>query len=161
MTRQLVVGIDPGLSGALAVLDGDTVLALEDLPTVVFSDARVKRRIDGAGLARLLKPFADEVFMAIVEKVAARPGEAPSGAFSFGYSSGVIAGVLGALNIPTTTVQPAVWKKALCLGSDKDLSRSRALELFPSQAGKLARKKDHDRAEALLLAEWGRRHRTW
>ena len=161
MSKQLIVGIDPGLSGALAILDHDDVLLLEDLPTVQFSDARIKHRLDGVGLTAMLKPYAVDVLLAIVEKVAARPGEAPSGAFSFGYSSGVIAGVLGALQIPITTVQPAVWKKAMGLGSSKDLSRARALELFPAMADKLARKKDHDRAEALLMAEWGRRHRTW
>ena len=161
MMKQLIVGIDPGLSGALAILDHDDVLLLEDLPTVQFSDARIKHRLDGVGLTAMLKPYAVDVLLAIVEKVAARPGEAPSGAFSFGYSSGDIAGVLGALQIPITTVQPAVWKKAMGLGSSKDLSRARALELFPAMADKLARKKDHDRAEALLMAEWGRRHRTW
>ena len=161
MTRQLVLGIDPGLSGAACVLDGDRVLLLEDLPVVQFSAGRIKNRLDAAGLARMLSPFAGDVFMAIVEKVGARPGEAASGAFSFGFSSGCIAGVLAAMNIPTTTVQPAVWKKAMGLGSSKDLSRARALELFPAMADKLARKKDHDRAEALLMAEWGRRHRTW
>lgn len=161
MSKQLIVGIDPGLSGALAILDHDDVLLLEDLPTVQFSDARIKHRLDGVGLTAMLKPYAVDVLLAIVEKVAARPGEAPSGAFSFGYSSGVIAGVLGALQIPITTVQPAVWKKAMGLGSSKDLSRARALELFPAMADKLRRKKDHDRAEALLMAEWGRRHRTW
>lgn len=161
MSRQLIAAVDPGLSGACCVLDGDRVLLLEDLPVVKFSDARIKHRIDGAGLARMLEPFAGEVFMAIVEKVAARPGEAPSSSFSFGFSSGAISGVLGALQIPITTVQPAVWKKAMGLGSSKDLSRSRALELFPAMADKLALKKHHDRAEALLMAEWGRRHRTW
>lgn len=161
MMKQLIVGIDPGLSGALAILDHDDVLLLEDLPTVQFSDARIKHRLDGVGLTAMLKPYAVDVLLAIVEKVAARPGEAPSGAFSFGYSSGVISGVLGALQIPVTTVQPAVWKKVMGLGSSKDLSRSRALELFPTMADKLARKKDHDRAEALLLAEWGRRTKTW
>lgn len=155
MSRDLILGIDPGLSGALAVIEGDEVILLEDLPTVQFSNARIKHRIDGAGLAQLLNPFAGAIGMAIVEKVAARPGEAPSGAFSFGYSSGVIAGVLGALQIPVTTVQPAVWKKAMGLGADKDLSRSRAIEMFPKVAGMLARKRDHDRAEALLLAAWG------
>ncbi len=157
MSRTLIVGIDPGLSGAVAVIEGDEVILLDDLPTVQFSTARIKRRLDGAALAQMLEPFAGDVSMAIVEKVAARPGEAPSGAFSFGYTSGVIAGVLGALHIPVTTVQPAVWKKALGLSADKDLSRARALELFPAVAAKLTRQRDHDRAEALLLAEWGRR----
>ncbi len=95
--------------------------------------------------------------MAIIEKVSARPGEAPSGAFSFGFSSGCISGVLGALRVPVTTVSPVTWKKSMGLGADKDLSRSRALELFPSVANRLSRKLDHDRAEALLMAEWGRR----
>lgn len=152
---KLIAGIDPGLHGAVAIVAGGEVILLADLPTVQFSSARIKHRVDGAGLAALLQPF--KVDMAIVEKVAARPGEAASGAFSFGYTSGVIAGVLGALRVPVTTVQPAVWKKALGLGQDKDLSRARALELFPGVADRLVRKKDHDRAEALLLAEWGRR----
>lgn len=108
----------------------------------------------------MLKPYAVDVLLAIDEKVAARSGEAPSGAFSFGYTSVVISGVLGELQIPITTVQPAIWKKAMGLGSSKDLSRARTLELFPATADKLARKKDYDRGEALLMAEWGRRHRT-
>lgn len=157
MSRALIVGVDPGLGGALAVIEGDEVILLQDLPTVQFSNARIKRRLDGAGMAQMLEPFAGDISMAIVEKVAARPGEAPSGAFSFGYSSGCIAGVLGALQVPITTVQPATWKKAMGLGPDKDLSRSRALELFPKMAPMLARKKDHDRAEALLLAAWGQK----
>jgi crossover junction endodeoxyribonuclease RuvC len=161
-TRSLIVGIDPGLSGALAVIEGGVVVLLADLPVVRFSDARIKNRIDAASLARLLEPYAGAVHAAVVEKVGARPGEAASGAFSFGYTSGCIAGVLGALNMPTTPVMPAVWKKALGLTSaSKDASRGRALELFPSLADQLARKKDHDRAEAVLLAEYGRRHLTW
>lgn len=157
MSRNLIAGLDPGLSGAVAVIEGDEVILLQDLPTVQFSNARIKRRLDGAGLARMLEPFAGDISMAIVEKVAARPGEAPSGAFSFGYSSGCIAGVLGALQVPITTVQPATWKKAMGLGPDKDLSRARAIELFPAVAGMLAMKKSHDRAEALLLAAWGQK----
>jgi len=157
MSRSLTLGIDPGLHGAVAIIEGREVRLLDDLPTVQFSTARIKHRIDAASLAELLAPFADAVRMAVIEKVAARPGEAPSGAFSFGYTSGAIAGVLGALRVPVTTVAPAVWKRAMRLGADKDLSRARALELFPAVADRLARKKDHDRAEALLLAAWGGR----
>jgi hypothetical protein len=141
----------------VAIIEEGELLMLEDLPTVKFSTARIKHRIDGAGLAELLEPFAGSIRMAIVEKVAARPGEAPSGAFSFGFSAGAISGVLGALRVPVTTVAPATWKKAMGLGPDKDLSRARAIELFPAAASKLALKKQHDRAEALLLAEYGRR----
>lgn len=160
MLSRPVLGIDPGLHGAVAIIEGGDILLLDDLPTVQFSNARIKHRVDGASLAALIEPFAGEIQMAVIEKVAARPGEAASGAFSFGYTSGCIAGVLGALRVPVTTVQPASWKKAMGLGASKDLSRSRALELFPQAAGKLARKKDHDRAEALLLAEWCRRQES-
>jgi len=162
MSRTLILGVDPGLKGAACVLecaDGNpSVLLLADLPVVRFSDGRVKNRLDGASLAQMLAPFAGDVRMAVVERVGARPGEAASGAFSFGYTSGVIAGALGALEIPITLVQPAVWKRAMGLASaDKDAARARAIELFPVLASDLARKKDHDRAEAVLMAEHGRR----
>lgn len=156
--RRLVLGVDPGLSGAVAVLDGDSVLYLEDLPTVQFSNARIKNRVDGASLAAMLAPYADRIRLAVVERVGARPGEAASGAFCFGYTSGVIHGVLGALRIPVELPMPVTWKKAMGLGKDKDLSRSRAIELYPSMAPLLTRKKDHDRAEAILLATYGKRH---
>lgn len=156
-TKDLILGIDPGLSGAVALLDGDNVVLLEDTPVVKFSEARIKQRVDGTLLAELLRPYADRIKLAVVEKVGARPGEAASGAFSFGYTSGCIAGVLGAMQVPIVTPSPAAWKRALHLGSDKDLSRSRAIELFPTLASRLNRKKDHDRAEAVLLAVWGQR----
>lgn len=150
----MIIGIDPGLSGAIAVLSGRDVLLLTDIPTVQFSNARIKNRVDGALLADILREY-QEASLAVVEKVSARPGEAPSGAFSFGFTSGVILGVLGALKIPVVQPMPTVWKKAMKLSADKDLSRARAIELFPSASAQLARKKDHDRAEALLMAVWG------
>lgn len=155
MTKRLTLGIDPGLSGAVAIIEAGHVVCLDDLPTVQFSNARIKYRVDGSLLAALLKPYAPDIRLAVVERVSARPGEAASGAFCFGYTSGCIMGVLGALGIPVTQPTPVKWKRAMLLGSDKDLSRARAIELFPEAAVRLARKKDHDRAEALLLAYWG------
>lgn len=155
--RPLVLGIDPGLSGAVAVLRGDSVELLEDLPVVQFSNARIKNRIDAASLAEILRPFAGEIGLAVVGRTAARPGEAPSGSYSFGYTSGVIAGVLGTLQIPVTLPMPAVWKRAMSLSPDKNLSRSRAIELYPAIAPKLSRIKDHDRAEAVLMARYGQK----
>lgn len=153
--KTLVLGIDPGLSGAVAVIRGDTVEFLEDLPTVQFSTARIKNRIDGAMLASMLEPYAADIRLAVVEHVGARPGEAASGAFSFGFTSGCILGVLGALQIPYITPSPIKWKNEMGLGRDKALSRSKAVSMFPSIAGKLSRVKDHDRAEAVLLAAYG------
>lgn len=155
MAKSLVLGVDPGLSGAVAILRGDTVELLEDLPVVQFSTARIKHRIDGAMLASLIEPFASDIRLAVVEHVGARPGEAASGAFCFGFTSGCILGVLGALRVPYVTPSPIKWKNAMGLGKDKTLSRSRAVAMFPDAAPKLARVKDHDRAEALLLAAYG------
>jgi crossover junction endodeoxyribonuclease RuvC len=153
--KPLTLGIDPGLSGAVAVLRGDSVELLEDLPTVQFSTARIKNRIDGAMLASMLEPYASDIRLAVVEHVGARPGEAASGAFCFGFTSGCILGVLGALQIPYVTPTPIKWKNVMGLSKDKALSRSKAVSMFPGIANKLTRVRDHDRAEAVLLAAYG------
>jgi len=156
--KPLTIGIDPGLHGAVAVHDGERIVLLEDMPTVQFSNARIKHRVDGAMLASLIAPYAADCRVAVVERVAARPGEAASGAFCFGFTSGCILGVLGALRVPVTLPMPVTWKRAMKLGKDKNLSRSRAIELYPDLADQLKRIKDHDRAEAVLLATWGVHH---
>jgi crossover junction endodeoxyribonuclease RuvC len=156
--KPLVIGIDPGLHGAIAVHNGQRIVYLVDMPTVQFSNARIKHRVDGALLAQLLEPYANDCRLAVVERVAARPGEAASGAFCFGFTSGCILGVLGALRVPVTLPMPVTWKRAMKLGKDKNLSRARAIEMFPDMATMLGRIKDHDRAEAILLAAYGVHH---
>lgn len=150
----MIIGIDPGLHGAIAVIDGGRVLLLEDIPVVQFSAGRTKYRVEPVQLAEMLREYSG-ASLAVVEQVSSRPGEGVSSAFSFGYTSGVILGVLGALKIPVKRPSPSVWKKAMKLGPDKDLSRARAIELFTSVSAQLALKKHHDRAEALLMAVWG------
>ena len=150
----MIIGIDPGLSGAIAVIEGREVLLLEDIPTVTFSEGRTKSRVDACLLADILLEYQG-ARMAVVEKVSSRPGEGVSSAFSFGFTSGVILGVLGALKIPVVQPSPYVWKKALGLGKDKDMSRARAIALYPAISDKLKLKKHHDRAEAILMARWG------
>lgn len=157
-TKRLVIGIDPGLHGAVAVHDGERIVALEDIPVVQFSHARIKHRVDGALLAKLLEPYVADCRLAVVERVSARPGEAASSSFCFGYTSGCILGVLGALRVPVALPMPVTWKRAMKLGKDKNLSRARAIEMYPDIAGKLSRVKDHDRAESVLLAAYGIHH---
>lgn len=152
----MIIGIDPGLSGAICVMEGDSVILLDDIPTVTFSAGRTKNRVDGALLADILREYGG-ARLAVVELVHSRPKEGVCSAFSFGFTSGVIFGVLGTLKIPFITPLPAEWKRSMRLGKDKELSRARALELFPGQSDKLKRKMDHNRAEALLLAVWGSR----
>jgi len=148
---QLICGIDPGLDGAIGFLNQDGTFAhVADMPTLPTSTGR--RQVDPAALAGILKQHRP--VHVIVERVGARPGEGATGAFSFGHSFGVIAGVLGALGIPHSIVQPAVWKRCAGIppGASKAASITTAKCAIPSAAEHLTLVKHHGRAEALLLA---------
>lgn len=150
----MIVGIDPGLDGAIAWYDGDD-LTVEDMPTFMLErGGKQKRAVDGARLAALLRARVDHVF---VERVAAMPKQGVSSVFSFGQSYGLILGVLAALQIPHTTVQPAVWKRALAVPKSKDGARARATELLPAWADLWPLVKHDGRAEAAMIALYGSR----
>ena len=152
---KTIVGIDPGLTGAIAIL-GPNGAIVEDIPVMANgSSAKVKNVINAPELARLLRPHITEIDMAYVERVSTMPGQGVASQGSLMHSAGVIEGVLGALGVPVMLVSPAKWKKAMGLGSDKEASRAVAQRLFPDAP--LGRKKDHNRAESLLLAEYGRK----
>jgi len=154
MSTTNVFACDPGLSGGGAVLNPSReIVACFDLP--IIGDG-VQRRVDAANLADLLREQGPYAF-AIVEQVGARPGQGVSSMFRFGQAYGTILGVIGALAIPICHVSPAKWKKALGLNSDGEASRARAIESWPTHAELFARKRDHNRAEAALLALYGLR----
>lgn len=158
---MIYIGIDPGVTGAVATDDYGHG-SVWDIPTTVTGKGTVKREINGALLAGILRDIAgnaqasdDEGYTAILERTSAMPGQGVSSMFSMGVSRGVILGVLGALAIPYEEVVPAVWKRHFnLLGKDKDAARTLAIQMFPGMAAQLARVKDHNRAEALLLAAY-------
>ena len=131
---------------------------LEDLPTIARGNGRVKRELDAVGLARLLRPIARDIKLAVVEQVGSMQGQGVASVFSLGHSFGTITGVIGALHIPLQLVHPAVWKKSMGISRDKDVARAQAIRLFPSTD--LSLKKDHNLAEALLLADFSMKGRT-
>jgi crossover junction endodeoxyribonuclease RuvC len=144
----IIIGIDPGLSGAIA-FTARFGAHVEDMPVA-------GGQVDAANLAQMIGLWKqDNELVAYVEQVAARPGQGVSSMFKFGMSYGAALAVLAACGVPVHLVTPGRWKKALGLSSDKELSRRRAIELFPQLAGDLKRKKDDGRAEALLLAHYG------
>ena len=149
------IGIDPGLNGALAVLTADgTLEALWDTPTLTLRTSRGSRQeYDVSGLVALLAPYGGPQTHVMIEEAQAMPGQGTRSMFTIGVGFGVWLGILAALALPHMRVRPHIWKKALGLGQDKEASRLRAMQLFPSAA--LRRKKDHGRAEALLLAFYG------
>lgn len=151
---MITLGIDPGLTGAVAVLSDGRFIAVEDIPTVVKGSGSVKREIDPAGLIRLLREHcsADQEAQVALERVNSMPGQGVSSVFSLGDSFGCIRACVAAVRLPVNYVAPATWKKHFKLTSDKELSRALAVRLFPEAPINL--KKHSDRAEALLMARW-------
>lgn len=150
-----VLGIDPGLKGAVAVLSAKGELVeVWDMPTLEMKVGKAtKTRISPEVLAGELRNW--QVTAAYMEGVSASPQMGVSSAFAFGEGFGLVKGVLAALQIPVTLVPPAKWKRDLGLNSSKDGSRAKAIAKWPAQAGEFKRVKDDGRAEAALLAAWG------
>lgn len=150
-----MIGIDPGLTGAIAVIDADGLARVWDMPTV-GRGAKGRQTVNAAELAALLRGIMTESgrVTAIVEDVAARPGQGVASMFRFGQSVGVVQGVLATLGIPAEYITPAKWKRtAGLIGCHKDASRARAIDLYPYLP--LALKKHCGRADALLIARYG------
>jgi len=151
----MILGIDPGASGALAFFDFEKgELTIFDMPVAtVERNGKTKKEVSPAMLAMLCRGI--EVRRAIVERVNAMPGQGVTSMFAFGRSFGIVEGVLGGLNIPTSYVTPQAWRKAMQVREGKDGSRQRAAELFPKYADQFALKKHDGRAEAALIAYYG------
>lgn len=152
---MIILGIDPGLSGAMAFLDTDTgMIAVEDMPTVeVKRNNKLKREVSPQLVAAII--IKRHVGAAYLEKVNAMAGQGVSSVFSFGRSAGIMEGVLAAFDIPTTLVTPQAWQKAMGVRDGKDGSRERAMQLFPASAELFQRKKDDGRSDAALIAKYG------
>lgn len=155
-----ILGVDPGASGALAILDTQTnALEILDMPVVeVKRGTRMVRQVSAPLLADILTN--KDISHAIVEKVGAMPGQGVSSMFAFGRAAGVIEGVLAGLRIAITLVTPQEWQKGMRVVGGKDGSRSRATQVFPNEAGLFARKKDDGRADAALIAAYGSKLNT-
>ena len=156
----LIIGIDPGASGAMVLLDPETrdLWRWQDMPTV---ESATGRRLVSAPMVaetlcawRSLAEATGRRVVAIVEEVGAMPGQGVSSMFSFGRSFGVLLGALAALSIPVEMARPATWKRKAGIGADKGAARRTAQERFPHRAELFARVRDDGRAEAALLALW-------
>jgi crossover junction endodeoxyribonuclease RuvC len=149
----IILGIDPGLKGAMALYDG-TNFVISDIPTFTLArNGKNKREVDIAGLAHILK--GQPVDHAWLEQIHAMPGQGVSSMFAFGQVFGIIKGILGAYDIPITTVPPQVWKAALKVPAAKDGARARASQLLPMHANQWPLVKHDGRAEAALIALYG------
>lgn len=147
---MIVIGLDPGVMGAIAVIEDGHLVSVVDMPTL--GDGPKGRRRVNASLVAAAIPAG--VHQAYVEEVGVRPGEGAVGAFSFGRGCGVLEGVLAALGVPYSFIAPAAWKRLIGIsaGAAKDASRSLAIRTWPFEAKQFARVKDDGRAEAALIA---------
>jgi len=153
------VGIDPGLTGAIALLDGDTVIRIWDMPTMEKTHGKgnqVNPYILCDIFREIIEIAGDDRVQVFVERVGARPGMGVTGAFSFGRSAGVIEGAAAAYGLAMRYPTPQRWKKgAGLIGKPKDSSRTLAIEMYPEVRDMLTRKKDNGRSDAILIAANG------
>ena len=151
-----IFGIDPGLSGAIAVLENEVVLDIIDLP-VMAEGKKNKRQLNSAQLSQYMSKNVENIHMTsvVVEQVNAMPGQGVTSMFNFGQTFGAIKGISATLKLPIYFVRPSKWKKHFDLiNSSKDASRTKAIEIYPSLAEKLSKKKDVNKSDAILIGRF-------
>jgi len=151
-----IIGIDPGLSGAVAILDDLKIFNMFDMP-IMSEGKKNKNQLNSAELVNIIKSniLTNENTSVIVEQVSAMPGQGVTSMFNFGQTFGAIKGICASLNLPIFYVRPAKWKKHFDLiNSSKDASRTKVIEMYPSISSRLSKKKDVNKADAILIARY-------
>ena len=153
---MIIFGIDPGVSGAISVLENKKVLDIFEMPTMI-DGKKNKKQVNGSQVTNIIKQKLNlnkEVII-VVEHVNAMPGQGVTSMFNFGQSFGVIKGIASALSLPIYFVRPTKWKKHFNLiKTNKDASRTKAIEAYPEISSKLSKKKDSNKADAILIARY-------
>tara|TARA_B100001146_G_scaffold150410_1_gene132201 strand:+ start:540 stop:1019 length:480 start_codon:yes stop_codon:yes gene_type:complete len=151
---MIIIGIDPGISGAISILENKKILEVYDTPTMI-DGKKNKKQINSAQVTNIIKERLKDgkEVIVVVEHVNAMPGQGVTSMFNFGQSFGVIKGICAALGLPIYFVRPTKWKKHFNLiKTNKDASRTKVIEAYPEISSKLHRKKDSNRADAILIA---------
>ena len=155
---MLVIGIDPGISGSICFFQDGKIIDVVEMPTMT-EGKKNKKQVNGS---QIFNEISDRIrkldkkdIRVIIEQVSAMPGQGVTSMFNFGQSFGILKGICSAMQIPMYFVRPAKWKKYFNLiNSEKDASRTRAIEIFPYFSGQLSRKKDSNKADAILIASF-------
>tara|TARA_B100001093_G_scaffold52679_1_gene44691 strand:- start:530 stop:1024 length:495 start_codon:yes stop_codon:yes gene_type:complete len=155
---MLIIGIDPGISGSICFFEDGRILDVLEMPTMT-EGKKNKRQVNGAQIyneiiKRIIKKEKHNIRV-VIEQVSAMPGQGVTSMFNFGQSFGILKGICSAMQLPMYFVRPAKWKKHFNLiNSEKDASRTRAIEIFPYFSTYLSRKKDSNKADAILIASY-------
>tara|TARA_Y100000590_G_scaffold13293_1_gene16106 strand:- start:25024 stop:25503 length:480 start_codon:yes stop_codon:yes gene_type:complete len=153
---MIIFGIDPGVSGAISILKNKKVLDIFEMPTMI-DGKKNKKQVNGSQVTNIIKERISEnnEIIVVVEHVNAMPGQGVTSMFNFGQSFGVIKGICSALSLPIYFVRPTKWKKHFNLiNSNKDASRTKTIEIYPEISSQLSRKKDSNKADAILIARY-------
>jgi crossover junction endodeoxyribonuclease RuvC len=154
---MLIIGIDPGISGSICFFEDGKILEVIEMP-VMTEGKKNKKQLNGAQIynefSKRINKKDDEVRV-VIEQVSAMPGQGVTSMFNFGQSFGILKGICSAMQLPMFFIRPAKWKKYFNLiNSEKDASRTRAIEIFPYFSTQLSKKKDSNKADAILIASF-------
>ena len=155
---MLVIGIDPGISGSICFLQDGKILDVIEMPTMT-EGKKNKKQVNGSQIyneiSKRIKKNEKQNVRVIIEQVSAMPGQGVTSMFNFGQSFGILKGMCSAMQLSMYFVRPAKWKKYFNLiNSEKDASRTRAIEIFPYFSSQLSKKKDSNKADAILIASF-------
>ena len=155
---MLIIGIDPGISGSICFFQDGVIKDVLEMPTMV-EGKKNKKQVNGSQIfneiSDKIKKIDKKNIKVVIEHVTAMPGQGVTSMFNFGQSFGILKGICSAMQLPVYFVRPAKWKKYFNLiNSEKDASRTRAIEIFPYYSSHLSKKKDSNKADAILIASF-------
>ena len=153
---MIIIGIDPGVSGAICILTDGKITEIYEMPTMI-DGKKNKKQVNGAEITNIInKELVNEKDVnVVIEHVSAMPGQGVTSMFNFGQSFGVLKGICAALKLPVHFIRPVKWKKHFNLiNTEKDASRTKVIEVFPYISSKISKKKDANKADAILIARF-------
>ncbi len=155
---MLIIGIDPGISGSICFFQDGVIKDVVEMPTMI-EGKKNKKQVNGSQIfneiSDKIKNMDKKKIKVVIEHVTAMPGQGVTSMFNFGQSFGILKGICSAMQLSVYFVRPAKWKKYFNLiNSEKDASRTRAIEIFPYYSSNLSRKKDSNKADAILIASY-------
>ena len=155
---MLIIGIDPGISGSICFFEDGKIIDVVEMPNMA-EGKKNKKQVNGAQIyfeiSLRIKNLRKEEIKVVIEQVSAMPGQGVTSMFNFGQSFGILKGICSGMQLPMYFVRPAKWKKYFNLiNSEKDASRTKAIEIFPYFSSQLLRKKDSNKADAILIASF-------
>ena len=155
---MMIIGIDPGITGSICFFENGKIIDVVEMPNMT-EGKKNKKQVNGAQIyheiSLRIKNLKKEDIKVVIEQVSAMPGQGVTSMFNFGQSFGVLKGLCSAMQLPMYFVRPAKWKKYFNLiNSEKDASRTKAIQIFPYISSQLSKKKDANKADAILLASF-------